>query len=363
MLNDLWTAVGNFFAQIPTWASNIWNNNIVPFVTQTLPQMLNDLWTSVGTFISETLPNLGQAIKDGFNNFVSSVGEKISGFFSGIVQSIGNIGSKIMGSAGKGYASATGSTKIPAYAAGGFTNGISIAGEAGTEAVISFDPAYRSANIQTWQAAGRMLGVDEGVEAKSFGAAPAGGGQAVGTFISETLPNLGQAIKDGFNNFVSSVGEKISGFFSGIVQSIGNIGSKIMGSAGKGYASATGSTKIPAYAAGGFTNGISIAGEAGTEAVISFDPAYRSANIQTWQAAGRMLGVDEGVEAKSFGAAPAGGGQAAARESNPTFVFSPNITIQGSASREDVSAALRDGYEQFKTWVARYERERRRTAY
>lgn len=121
--------------------------------------------------------------------------------------------------------------------------------------------------------------------------------------------------------------------------------------------------KIPLLAAGGFTNGISIAGEAGTEAVISFDPAYRSANIQTWQAAGRMLGVDEGVEAKSFGAAPAGGGQAAARESNPTFVFSPNITIQGSASREDVSTALRDGYEQFKTWVARYERERRRTAY
>ena len=495
MLNDLWTAVGNFFAQIPTWASNIWNNNIVPFVTQTLPQMLNDLWTSVGTFISETLPNLGQAIKDGFNNFVSSVGEKISGFFSGIVQSIGNIGSKIMGSAGKGYASATGSTKIPAYAAGGFTSGISIAGEAGTEAVISFDPAYRSANIQTWQAAGRMLGVDEGVEAKSFGAAPAGGrgktegresnpnklgelwdaagaaitekipyaiGYAagkvqvfftqtvpnawnnfwtavgnffaqiptwasniwnnnivpfvtqklpqmlndlwtavgnffaqiptwasniwnnnivpfvtqtlpqmlndlwtsVGTFISETLPNLGQAIKDGFNNFVSSVGEKISGFFSGIVQSIGNIGSKIMGSAGKGYASATGSTKIPAYAAGGFTSGISIAGEAGTEAVISFDPAYRSANIQTWQAAGRMLGVDEGVEAKSFGAAPAGGrGKTEGRESNPTFVFSPNITIQGSANREDVSTALRDGYEQFKMWVARYERERRRTAY
>ena len=230
--NNFWTAVGNFFAQIPTWANNIWNNNIVPFVTQKLPQMLNDLWTSVGTFISETLPNLGQAIKDGFNNFVSSVGEKISGFFSGIVQSIGNIGSKIMGSAGKGYASATGSTKIPAYAAGGFTNGISIAGEDGTEAVISFDPAYRSANIQTWQAAGRMLGVDEGVEAKSFGAAPAGGG-----------------------------------------------------------------------------------------------------------------------------------GQTAGSESNQTFVFSPNITIQGSASRDDVSAALRDGYEQFKTWVARYERERRRTAY
>ena len=267
--NNFWTAVGNFFAQIPTWASNIWNNNIVPFVTQKLPQMLNDLWTAVGNFFAQ-IPTWASNIWN--NNIVPFVTQKLPQMLNDL-----------------------------------------------------------------WT--------------------------SVGTFISETLPNLGQAIKDGFNNFVSSVGEKISGFFSGIVQSIGNIGSKIIGSAGKGYASATGSTKIPAYAAGGFTNGVSIAGEAGTEAVISFDPAYRSANIQTWQAAGRMLGVDEGVEAKSFGAAPAGGGQDAARESNPTFVFSPNITIQGSANREDVSAALRDGYEQFKTWVARYERERRRTAY
>ena len=267
--NNFWTAVGNFFAQIPTWASNIWNNNIVPFVTQKLPQMLNDLWTAVGNFFAQ-IPTWASNIWN--NNIVPFVTQTLPQMLNDL-----------------------------------------------------------------WT--------------------------SVGTFISETLPNLGQAIKDGFNNFVSSVGEKISGFFSGIVQSIGNIGSKIMGSAGKGYASATGSTKIPAYAAGGFTNGVSIAGEAGTEAVISFDPAYRSANIQTWQAAGRMLGVDEGVEAKSFGAAPAGGGQAAARESDPTFVFSPNITIQGNANREDVSAALRDGYEQFKTWVARYERERRRTAY
>ena len=268
--NNFWTAVGNFFAQIPTWANNIWNNNIVPFVTQKLPQMLNDLWTAVGNFFAQ-IPTWANNIWN--NNIVPFVTQKLPQMLNDL-----------------------------------------------------------------WT--------------------------SVGTFISETLPNLGQAIKDGFNNFVSSVGEKISGFFSGIVQSIGNIGSKIMGSAGKGYASATGSTKIPAYAAGGFTNGISIAGEDGTEAVISFDPAYRSANIQTWQAAGRMLGVDEGVEAKSFGAAPAGGGgQTAGSESNQTFVFSPNITIQGSASRDDVSAALRDGYEQFKTWVARYERERRRTAY
>ena len=35
-------------------------------------------------------------------------------------------------------------------AKGGFTDGVSIAGEAGTEAVISFDPSVRSANIANW---------------------------------------------------------------------------------------------------------------------------------------------------------------------------------------------------------------------
>lgn len=48
---------------------------------------------------------------------------------------------------------------------------------------------------------------------------------------------------------------------------------------------------IPQYAAGGFAEGISIAGEAGTEAVISFDPAYRKENISYWQKAGELLGV------------------------------------------------------------------------
>ena len=49
--------------------------------------------------------------------------------------------------------------------------------------------------------------------------------------------------------------------------------------------------EIPMLATGGFTDGISIAGEAGTEAVISFDPAYRAKNIDIWQKAGELLGV------------------------------------------------------------------------
>lgn len=52
---------------------------------------------------------------------------------------------------------------------------------------------------------------------------------------------------------------------------------------------------IPKLATGGFTEGVSIAGEAGVEAVISFDPKYRKNNIEYWQQAGAMLGVYDGA--------------------------------------------------------------------
>ena len=48
---------------------------------------------------------------------------------------------------------------------------------------------------------------------------------------------------------------------------------------------------IPQLASGGFTDGISIAGEAGMEAVISFDPAYHDENVGYWMKAGKLLGV------------------------------------------------------------------------
>ena len=48
---------------------------------------------------------------------------------------------------------------------------------------------------------------------------------------------------------------------------------------------------IPMLAAGGFTDGVSIAGEAGMEAVISFDKRYHNENVAIWEKAGQMLGT------------------------------------------------------------------------
>lgn len=82
--------------------------------------------------------------------------------------------------------------KIPALAHGGFTQGVSIAGEAGTEAVISFMPTVRSANINTWQQAGRMLGVNQQQAAAVAGATqPAASASSV-VVIPATVQSLMQ---------------------------------------------------------------------------------------------------------------------------------------------------------------------------
>lgn len=135
--------------------------------------------------------------------------------------------------------------------------------------------------------------------------------------------------------------------------------------------------EIPMLAKGGFTNGVSIAGEAGTEAVISFDPSVRSANIANWQKAGQMLGVDP-VQAASVagagslttdrvevadigGGSPAPGGTTAV--GGGSFTFAPNITIQGNADYNVMMNAMTDAKDQFEQWFNEMMRKQQRTAY
>lgn len=135
--------------------------------------------------------------------------------------------------------------------------------------------------------------------------------------------------------------------------------------------------EIPMLAKGGFTDGVSIAGEAGTEAVISFDPSVRSANIANWQKAGQMLGVDPVQAASVAGAgslttdrvevADIGGGSHAPGGTTAvgggSFTFSPNITIQGNADYSVMMNAMTDAKDQFEQWFNEMMRKQQRTAY
>lgn len=94
---------------------------------------------------------------------------------------------------------------------------------------------------------------------------------------------------------------------------------------------------LPMLATGGFTNGPSIAGEAGTEAVISFDPAYRQANIGYLARAAEMLGVSDDTGIGYYADRIAGLGDGALTGGSVVsynlggIVFSPQVTIHGGS--------------------------------
>lgn len=143
---------------------------------------------------------------------------------------------------------------------------------------------------------------------------------------------------------------------------------------------------LPMLANGGFTNGVSIAGEAGREAVISFRRGVRNDNIDTWMQAGRMLGVSPDQAAAAAGGAAdlasinayrnnetelkeIGGGSGEGKppergSGNPgQFVFAPQITVQGNADRDVIESVMADMKEQFEMWYEQMQRRRARTAY
>lgn len=112
---------------------------------------------------------------------------------------------------------------------------------------------------------------------------------------------------------------------------------------------------IPMLATGGFTNGVSIAGEAGTEAVISFDPRYRSNNLSYWAQAGRMLGADSSDYSL--------GGSGGSGISINGVTFSPSITISGRADKETIMEAIEAEYPEFVDMLEQWLYERGRLVY
>ena len=114
------------------------------------------------------------------------------------------------------------------------------------------------------------------------------------------------------------------------------------------------------YATGGFTDGLSIAGENGTEAILSFDPAYRKQNLSYWAKAGQMLGIDTSFIDLLMGKASGGGTTSI---SLGGVSFAPNININGNASKEDVIAAIREEEPEFFDLLDRYLETKGRDAY
>lgn len=151
----------------------------------------------------------------------------------------------------------------------------------------------------------------------------------------EKITGLIDGVKDKFDSFKSGVSDKISG------------------------AAATVSGWLPKFATGGFTTGPSIAGEAGTEAVISFDPAHRDENLSYWARAGRLLGATADDMDFSLSGSSSGG----TTIDFGGVTFAPNIQVKGNADKQTIMEAIEAEYPEFVDLIERCLEERGRTVY
>ena len=185
----------------------------------------------------------------------------------------------------------------------------------------------------------------------------------VWTKIKDGAVSLGTGIKDALVKAFSSIAGIIKApinaaisLINGAISGINGIGFTIPdwipGIGGKAFS--VNVPTIPMLAKGGFTTGPSIAGEAGQEAVISFDPAYRKQNIGYLAKAASMLGLrtaDEGslgYYAQRIDSLSNGESLAATNNSNTTInlggvTFAPTVTVAGSTEkRENIIEQLRN---------------------
>ena len=170
------------------------------------------------------------------------------------------------------------------------------------------------------------------------------------TELWNNITSVFGGIRDSIAGAFDTAKAAVAGFFGWIGDKLASLSAKIesIPVIGSLYSSAKDvigglfgggkDTGVKAYAKGGFTNGLSIAGEAGMEAVISFDPRYRSQNLSYWAKAGQMLGAaDFSLSGNSGGDSYHMGG----------VTFAPQITVTGMADKQSIMEAIRNEYPEF----------------
>lgn len=146
LLSDSWTAICETYDSACAGISETWDKVCMAFKAASL----------IFNTISEQIKN---ALMDAFNavyKWVVDIVDKIIKKFNSLFDGIKEAGNKIKSLGG---ATIDAVNPVNWFAAGGFTSGPSICGEAGTEAVISFDPRHRAANQGYVMQAADMLGM------------------------------------------------------------------------------------------------------------------------------------------------------------------------------------------------------------
>lgn len=368
----------------------------------------------------------------GFLKQVATIGVKAVNFIIGalnkiqltIPETLFGIPVPVIG--GKSFGFNLSPVSVPAFANGGMTQGPSIAGEAGPEAVISFRRGVREKNIDTWLTAGKLLGVGLGDLLGLPGRKPKMFADGGFTEEDSNLIDFNRARRQQYYNQAAQS-------FDTMVQPVA--AALVLGSdAGVAFSRIT---EIANYAVDGLetlaamptptvsndqgkaqqllNTGIgkviagakSVLANENTQKAIRFirgadaekakleyaanPDNYDLSNVNFFPTAGNseltrqnlsmladLQNYQQEVELKPIGGSEDASGGSTGNQrggssnsyqrtytssSGNTYVYAPNFTIYGSMNAEDLRSIMDEGYEKFCEYVERYEREKRRTQY
>lgn len=236
---------------------------------------------------------------------------------------------------------------LPKFADGGFTNGPSLAGEAGTEAIISFRRSQREQNIDTWMQAGKMLGVPIAsamIQGSDFGVA----------FRRTTeLANYAADALEGAAASGNATAQKV--LDNSRVQQALSFARR----ADVAQAQLERLSNLDNYD----LSNVSLFPTAGDPELTRQNLAMME-NLQNRRQEVSVPNIG-GSGSSGQGESSGGGGyqRSYTSSSGNTYVYAPNFAIYGSMDANDLRSLLDEGYEKFCEYVERYEREKRRTQY
>ena len=405
-------------------------STVVSLVGTTLVNAIKVAVDQVGKVLPVVEPVILGII--GFLKQVATIGVKAVNFIIGalnkiqltIPETLFGIPVPVIG--GKSFGFNLSPVSVPAFANGGMTQGPSIAGEAGPEAVISFRRGVREKNIDTWLTAGKLLGVGLGDLLGLPGRKPKMFADGGFTEEDSNLIDFNRARRQQYYNQAAQS-------FDTMVQPVA--AALVLGSdAGVAFSRIT---EIANYAVDGLetlaamptptvsddqgkaqqllNTGIgkviagakSVLANENTQKAIRFirgadaekakleyaanPDNYDLSNVNFFPTAGNseltrqnlsmladLQNYQQEVELKPIGGSEDASGGSTGNQrggssnsyqrtytssSGNTYVYAPNFTIYGSMNAEDLRSIMDEGYEKFCEYVERYEREKRRTQY
>lgn len=368
----------------------------------------------------------------GFLKQVATIGVKAVNFIIGalnkiqltIPETLFGIPVPVIG--GKSFGFNLSPVSVPAFANGGMTQGPSIAGEAGPEAVISFRRGVREKNIDTWLTAGKLLGVGLGDLLGLPGRKPkmfADGGfteedsnlidfnrarrqqyynQAAQSFDTMVQPVaaalvLGADAGVAFSRITEIANYAVDGLETlaamptptvsddqGKAQQLLNTGIGKVIAGAKSVLANENTQKAIRFIRGADAEKAKLEYAANPDnydlSNVNFFPTAGNSELtrQNLSMLADLQNYQQEVELKPIGGSEDASGGSTGNQrggssnsyqrtytssSGNTYVYAPNFTIYGSMNAEDLRSIMDEGYEKFCEYVERYEREKRRTQY